>query len=143
MAISRNESLGREELAKRAPVIGGGLVVAAALLVGAASFIDGTNAGFGDRVPVYFLTGAVGFIGALLYMRTSPQEGTAVLRRATGVGCVSVVGVGLGTEAVIYGLIYVVPALSLYLTSAVIVACGLLYWSIRNWRAVNDLTRPW
>lgn len=143
MAISTNESVTREELVKRAPVVGSALVVAAALIVGVASFVGGANAGFPERLPVYVLAGAVAFLGALLSMRSSPQEGTAVLRRATAVGCVGFAGVGLGTEAAIYGLIHIAPALALYLASVLAVVCGVIYWSVRNWRAVDDLTRPW
>lgn len=79
--------------------------------------MSGANAGIGERLPMYLLAGAAGFVGALLYRRSSPQEGTAVLRGATAIGCVGVVGIGLGTEAVTYGLIHVVPALSVYLAS--------------------------
>jgi len=142
MSISANGNVDREELAERAPIVGGILVVAAVLAVGAASFVGGANAGFGDRLPVYVFAGAVAFIGALLWMRDSLQDGMSVLRGATAVGCFGFVGTCLGAEAAVYALV-VVPSLSLYLASVLTIACGLIYWSIRNWRAVNDLTRPW
>jgi len=143
MATSTNGIADREGLAERTLVAGGSLVVVATLLVGAASFVGGATAGFGGRLPVYLLAGAVVFVGALLAMRYSPQEGTTVLRRATAAGFLGVVGVGLGTEAVVYGLVIVAPGPYLYLAAAVIVGCGLVYWSFRNWHTVDDLTRPW
>jgi len=143
MATSTDGIGDRARLAERTPIVGGTLVVVAALAVGVASFVDGATAGFGVRFPVYLLAGAVVFVGALLTMRYSPQDGTTVLRRAIAAGFLGFVVLGLGTEAVVYGLIVVAPELSLYLASAVIVACGLVYWSFRNWHTVDDLTRPW
>lgn len=132
-----------ERLAERAPIVGGLLVAVAPLAVGAASFVGGATAGFGIRLPVYVLVGAIVFVGTLLAMRYSPRDGTAVLRRATVVGFLGFVVIGLGTEAVVYGLIVVASELTLYLASAVIIACGLVYWSFRNWYTVDDLTQPW
>lgn len=143
MATSSNGILGREGLTEKVPSVGGSLLAVAPLVVGAASFVGGASAGFGQRFPVYVLAGAVVFIGALLAMRYSPKDGTTVLRYATAAGILGFVGIALGIEAVVYGLMIVAPGLSLYLASAVIVACGLVYWSFRNWYAVEDLTQPW
>lgn len=143
MATPAKRNTDREELAESAPILGGVLVVAATLVVGAATFIGGATAGFGLRLPVYVLAGAVAFVGALLWMRDSPRDGTTVLRRAAAAGPVGFVVVSLGTEAVVYGLIIVASGPSLYLAAVLTVACGLVYWSLRNWRAVDDLTRPW
>lgn len=143
MATSTDGIADRERVVERAPIIGASLVPVAALAVGAASFVDGATAGFGTRLPVYVLAGAVVFVGALLMMRYSPEDGATVLRRATVAGFLGVVVVGLGTEAVVYGLLVVAPGLSLYLVSAATIACGLVYWSLRNWHTVDDLTRPW
>ena len=142
MGTSTKGDRGREELAEKAPIVGGGLVVAA-LVVSAASFVAGEATGFGARFPVYVFAGAAVFVGALLAMRYSPQEGTAVLRRSAVAGVLGFGAIATGTEAVVYGLIVVAPDLSLYLASVVLVGCGLAYWSVRNWRAVDDLTRPW
>ncbi len=143
MATSTDRIVGREELTESAPAVGGTLVAVTALAVGAASFIGGATTGFGGRLPVYVLSGAGVFVGALLAMRYLPQDGTAVLRRASVAGLLGFVGIGLGTEAVVYGLIVVAPARSLYVVAAVSIAGGLVYWSVRNWRSVDDLTRPW
>lgn len=142
MGTSTRGNVDREELAEKAPIVGGGLV-AVALAVAAASFVAGGTTGFGARLPVYVFAGAAVFVGALLAMRYSPQEGTAVLRRSAVAGVLGFGGIALGTEAVVYSLIVVAPDLSVYLASVVLVACGLVYWSVRNWRAVDDLTRPW
>lgn len=124
-------------------MLGGALIIVATLAVGVMSFVDGATAGFGVRFPVYVFSGAVVFVAALLTMRYSPQEQTTVLRRAVVAGCLGFVCIGLATEAVVYGLIVVAPTLSLYLASAVLILCGIVYWSLRNWRAVDDLSRPW
>jgi len=143
MATSTDRIVDGEGLAERAPAVSGALVVVTVLAVGVASFIDGATAGFGVRLPVYVLAGAGIFLGALLTLRYLPQDGATVLRRAISAGFLGFVVVGLGTEAVVYGLVVLAPELSLYLASAVIVACGLVYWSLRNWHAVDDLTRAW
>ncbi|MEF8814944.1 MAG: hypothetical protein V5A55_14185 [Halovenus sp.] len=143
MATSTDRIGGTEGLTERGPVVGGALVVVTVLAVGAASFVGGATTGFGIRLPVYVLSGAGVFVGALLTMRYLPQDGTTVLRRATAAGFLGFVGIGLGTEAVVYGLIVVAPELPLYVMAAVTVAGGLAYWSVRNWHTVDDLTRPW
>lgn len=143
MATSREREVDREELAERAPLIGGSIVVLAGLAVGAASFIDGPTPGFGVRLPIYVLAGAVVFVGALLAMRYSPRNSRAVLGRAMLAGVLGFAVVGLGVEAVIYAFVVVAPHLSLYLLSAAVVGCGLGYWSVRNWHTVDNLTRPW
>jgi len=143
MATSTDGIVDRDGLVERAPIAGGALVVVTVLAVGVASFVGGATAGFGVRLPVYVLAGAGVFAGALLAMRYLPQDGATVLRRAAVAGLLGFVGVGLGTEAVVYGLVVLAPGLSLYLASAVIVACGLVYWSLRNWDTVDNLTRRW
>ena len=142
METSTGRAVDQEALTERAPVIGGFLIVMAGVAVGGASFLGGATPGFEGRLPVYALVGAVLFVGALLRMRYSPQQGSAVLRRATAIGVLGIVLVGLWAEAAVYGLIIVVPGLSLYLAAAVIVAIGLVYWSVRNWWNFDDLTRP-
>ncbi|WP_436934600.1 hypothetical protein [Halovenus marina] len=143
MATSTDQTRDREGLLERVHIVGGSLVASVVLAVGVASFVDGATAGFGVRLPVYLLAGAVVFAGALVAMRYLPQDEMHVLRRATAAGVLGFVGISLGTEAVIYGLVVVAPQLSLYLASVGIVAGGLVYWSARNWRAVDDLTRGW
>lgn len=142
MATS-TEGIDPEALAERAPVIGGSVVLLAGLVVGVASFDGGATTGFERRLPIYVLAGTVFFVGALLALRYSPRDGTTVLRRASGAGFLGFVVVGLWSEAVVYGLIVVAPGLSVYLAAAAVLACGLAYWSLRNWQAVDDLTRPW
>lgn len=143
MATSTEGIVDRDVLARRAPVIGGFLVLLAGLGVGVVSFDGGATAGFERRIPIYVLAGAVLFVGGLLAMRYSPRDGATVLRRATGAGFLGFVAVGLWSEAVVYGLIVVAPELSLYVVSAAVLACGLGYWSVRSWQSVDDLTRPW
>jgi len=143
MATSTEGAIDREALIERVPVIGGSLVVIAGLAVGSASFVDGVTPGFRARLPVYALVGAVGFAATLLALRYSPRDRRAVLRNAALVGVLGFFVVGLWAEAIVYGLILVAPSMALYLLSAVIVCCGLGYWSLRSWHAVNDLTRPW
>ena len=143
MATSKAGFVDPEVLARRAPLIGGSIVLLAGLVVGVASFDGGATAGFERRFPIYVLAGTVCFVGALLALRYSPRDGTTVLRRATGAGFLGFVVVGLWSEAVVYGLILVAPELSVYLAAATVLACGLVYWSLRNWHAVDDLTHPW
>lgn len=143
MGTSTRDIVEREELADIAPIIGGSLVIFTTLAVGVVSFVDGPTAGFGARLPVYVFAGAAVFVGALLMMRYSPQDETTVLRYAAVAGCLGFIFIGLATEAVVYGLIIIAPDLSLYLASAITVLCGLVYWSLRNWHAVDDLSRPW
>jgi len=143
MATSKAGFVDRDALARRAPLIGGSIVLLAGLVVGVASFDGGATAGFERRLPIYALAGTVCFVGALLALRYSPRDGTTVLRRAAGAAFLGFVAVGLWSEAVVYGLILLAPELSVYLAAAAVLACGLGYWSLRNWQAVDDLTRPW
>lgn len=142
MATSTGAFLDREVPAQRALVIGGGVVGLVGLAVGAASLVTGATSGLRFRFPMYVLAGAVVFAGALLAMAHSPQNGRAVLRRAALAGLSGFTVVALGTEAVVYALV-VASGLSLYLLSGAVVALGFGYWSVRNWRAVDDLTRSW
>lgn len=143
MATSRERAVDREELAERAPLIGGSIVGIAGLAVGAASFIDGPTPGFEVRLPIYVLVGAVVFVGALLTMRDSPRNSRAVLSHAMLTGVLGFAVVCFGVEAVIYAFVVVAPGLSLYLLSAVVAGGGLAYWSVRNWHTVDNLTRSW
>ena len=143
MATSKAEIVDREVLERRGPVFGASAVLLAGLVVGVASFDGGATAGFDRRLPIYVLAGTVLFVGALLALRYSPRDRMTVLRRATGAGFLGSVFTGLWSEAVVYGLILTAPELSVYLAAAAVLTCGLAYWSLRNWHAVNDLTRPW
>lgn len=143
MGTLPKETIEQEELAERVPIIGGALLIVATLAVGVMSFLDGATAGFRVRFPVYLLAGAIVFVGTLLTMRYSPQNETTVLRRAVVVGCIGFALIGLATEAVVYGLMIIAPTLSLYLASALITLCGFVYWSLRNWHAVDNLSSPW
>lgn len=143
MATSSERRIGREALTQKAGVLGASLVAVAGLAVGTASVVNGSTPGLWTRVPVYVLAGAVVFIGALLAMRYSPRDDSTVLGRASLAGFLGFLVVGLGNEAMIYALIVFAPDLSLYLASVAVVSCGLVYWSLRNWHDVDDLTRPW
>ncbi|MFC7197108.1 hypothetical protein ACFQL4_24765 [Halosimplex aquaticum] len=88
------------------------------------------------------LAGSVGFVAALLAAEHSEYYGREALVTATCVGIVGFVMIGLGTEGVVYGLTnpdaVVASHLSAYLLSAAMIASGLGYWTVRNWR---DVTR--
>jgi hypothetical protein len=143
MATSSGSRIDVKALTQSAHVLGASLVVLAGLAVGTASVVNGSIPGLRTRLPVYALTGAVVFIGALLAMRNSPREKSSVLGRASLAGVLGFVVVALGNEAMIYTFIVLAPDLSLYVASVVVVSCGLVYWSVRDWYDVDDLTRPW
>lgn len=142
MATSTERLLDRTVLLERWPVAAGSLFVAAGLAFGATGVATGATPGLEHRLPVYALCGAFAFLGALLGMRASPRDAAAVLRRASLAGLAGLAIVGLGTEAVVYGLV-LLSGLALYVSAAVVVSFGVLYWSVRTWHTVEDLTRPW
>jgi len=142
MAASTERAVDSEALARRAPVLGGAVLLAAVLVVGGVSLVKGPP-GFEARLPTYALAGSVGFGGALLALRNSPRDSRSVLQWAVATGLGGFAVATLGTEGIIYGLLTVASATSLYAVAGGLVVCGLVYWSYRSWHTVEDLTRPW
>lgn len=132
----------RDVLVRAGPLICATTLALTAAFLGIVGIVSGAAAGIVGRLPLYVLAGSVGFVAALLAAEHSQYYGREALVSATAVGVVGFVMIGLGTEGVVYGLTHpdavVASHLSVYLLSAAMIASGVGYWSVRNWR---DVTR--
>jgi len=141
MATSANGYLERDVLARAGPLICATTLALTAAFLGIVGIVSGETGGLVGRLPLYVLAGSVGFVGALLAVEHSEYYGRPALATASGVGIVGFVMIGLGTEGVVYGLTnpdaVVASHLFVYLLSAAIVASGVGYWTVRNWRDVT------
>lgn len=143
MATSTDSVIDSEELLTSVPVVVGAVLAVATLTVGASTLVSGRAPGLAIRLPAYVLTGALAFVGALLSMTNARTAARTVLVRATLVGVGAFAVATLGTEGLVYLLLFAAPATTVYAVAAGLAAAGLGFWSLRNWRAVDDLTRSW
>lgn len=143
--MSARRFVDREAFARTGPVIVVCTLALTATFVGVVGLVSGKAGGVVARFPLYVLAGAVVFVGALLVLEQSRHDGRTVLAGAALVGAVGFVLASLGTEGIVYALTYpddvVASHLFVYLLSAAIIASGLGYWSVRNWRGVSRATK--
>jgi len=115
--------------------------VLTAAFVGVVALVSGAG-GVGSRLQFYILAGAVAFVASLLVLEESKYEGGGVMLGAVATGFVGFVAVGLSTEGVRYALArpdaVLASSLLVYLVAAALVASGLGYWSVRNWRLLGQ-----
>jgi len=81
------------------------------------------------------------FVGSLIVLEESRHRGKTVILGAVGTGIAGLVLVGLGTEGVVYATsapgTVLSSSLLVYLVAAALIASGLGYWSVRNWRLLG------
>jgi len=142
MATSTQGHLERDVLVRAGPLICATTLALTAAFLGIVGIASGNAGGLVARLPLYVLAGSVGFVAALLVAEHSQLYGREALATAAAVGIVGFVMIGLGTEGIVYGINYpdavVASHLSVYLLSAAMIASGIGYWTVRNWR---DVTR--
>jgi hypothetical protein len=142
MATSLQRTVDRAMLARTGALVGVCTAVLTAAFVGVVALASGRATGVGSRLQFYILAGAVVFVGSLLVLEESKYEGTTVILGAVGSGIAGLVIVGLGSEGVRYALARPDTVLSssllVYLVAAALVASGLGYWSVRNWRLLGQ-----
>jgi hypothetical protein len=116
-------------------------VALTATFVGVVGLASGENTAVVSRLPLYVLAGAVTFVVSVLVLEESRHDGRAVLVVAAGVAATGFVLAALGTEGVVYAANspdrVVASHLFVYLLSAALVASGVGYWSVRNWRSLG------
>jgi hypothetical protein len=141
MATSANGHLERDVLVRAGPLICATTLALTAAFMGIVGIASGNAGGVVGRLPLYVLAGSVAFVAALLAAEHSEYYGRPALVTAAGVGVVGFVMIGLGTEGVVYGATHpdavVASHLSVYLLSAAMIASGVGYWTVRNWRDVT------
>lgn len=141
MALSRNRLRNTDVLARTGSLIGLCTVALTAAFVGVLAIVSGETAGVVGRLPLYVLASAVVFVATLLAADETGTEGVTALVRAAVAGVSGFVLLALGAEGIIYAVTnpdaVVASHLFVYLLSAAIIASGLGYWSVRNWRDVS------
>jgi hypothetical protein len=142
MATSLERTVDRTMLARTGALVGCCTAALTAAFVGVVALVTGTAGGVDSRLQFYILAGAVAFVASLLVLEESRHEGKTVILGAVGIGLTSLVLVGLGTEGVRYAMAQPRTVLSssllVYLVAAALIASGLGYWSVRNWRLVGQ-----
>lgn len=146
MATTSGSHLDRRSLERAGPLVAG-IATCTALLtaafVGVVGLASGSSGGVVARLPLYVLASSVAFVGTLLVVDHVRTDGLTVLGRAVAAGVVTFVLVALGAEGVVYALTspesVVASHLFAYLFSAAIIASGLGYWGLHNWREVRGL----
>lgn len=143
MATSGNRRINRDVLVETGSVIGICTVTLTAVFVGLVGLLSGEATGMLTRLPLYVLVSSLVFLGALIAMDHSRYHGQTVLIRALVVGVAGFLIVSLGAEGTVYALTHpeqvVISHLFVYLVSAAVIASGFGYWSVRNWRDVNEM----
>lgn len=141
MALSRNRLQNTDVLARTGSLIALCTVALTAAFVGVLAIVSGETAGAVGRLPLYVLASAVVFVATLLAADETGTEGLTALVRAAVAGVGGFVLLALGVEGIIYAVTnpdaVVASHLFVYLLSAAIIASGLGYWSVRNWRDVT------
>lgn len=142
MATSLQRTVDRAMLARTGALVGVCTAVLTAAFVGVVALVSGQAAGVESRLQFYILAGAVAFVGSLIVLEESRHQGKTVILGAVGTGIVGLVLVGLGSEGVQYAMAEPETVLSssllVYLVAAALIASGLGYWSVRNWRLLGQ-----
>jgi hypothetical protein len=143
MATSGKRRIDRDILVETGSVIGVCTVTLTAVFVGLVGLLSGEATGMVTRLPLYVLVSSLVFLAALIVMDHSQYHGQTILIRALVGGIAGFLVVTLGTEGIVYALTHpervVVSHLFVYLLSAAIIASGIGYWSVLNWRDVNKM----
>jgi hypothetical protein len=141
MALSRNRLRDTGVLARTGSLIGLCTAVLTAAFIGVLALVSGETAGAVGRLPLYVLASAVVFVATLLASDGRGTDGITALVRAAVAGVGGFVLLALDVEGIIYAVTnpdaVVASHLFAYLLSAAIIASGLGYWSVRNWRDVS------
>jgi len=141
MATSLQRTVDRGVLARTGALVGVCTVALTAAFVGIAAIVTGDAVGVISRLQFYILAGAVAFVSGLLVLEESRHRGRTVLVGATATGIAGFLLIGLGSEGVLYALAEPATVLSsslfVYLVAAALIASGVGYWSVRNWRLVD------
>ena len=142
MATSLERTVDRSMLARTGALVGICTAVLTAAFVGVVALVSGHAAGVGGRLQFYILAGAVAFVGSLIVLDESRHREKTVILGAAGTGIAGLVLVGLGSEGVMYAVSAPETVLSssllVYLVAAALIASGLGYWSVRNWRTLGQ-----
>jgi hypothetical protein len=143
MSLSTNQFTERDVLVRTGSLIAGCTVALTVAFLGVVGLVSGNTAGLLTRLPLYVLASSVVFIATLLLLDDTRRSGQEVLVQAVLAGVGGFVVIALGVEGIVYAVTHpsqvVASHLFIYLVSASIIASGLGYWSVRNWRDVGKL----
>lgn len=118
-------------------VVTSSVLLTTALIGIIAVFSEGV-AGFGGRVPVYFLAAAIVFVTLVIGFEGQAFDGRTILLSTVGLAVVLGILVALVGEGLVYALRYPAAVLTsrllLYLLATGVICTGLVYWGLRHWR---------
>ncbi|MBX0323831.1 hypothetical protein EGH21_12400 [Halomicroarcula sp. F13] len=141
MATRRGQRVDRAVLLRTGGLVGVCTLALTAAFVGVVALVTGGASDASSRLQLYVLAGAVTFVAGLVVLEESRHRGQRGLVGASVAGIVGFLQVALGTEGVVYAVenpeVVVSSDLFVYLVAAALVASGLGYWSVRNWRLVG------
>jgi hypothetical protein len=141
MATSLQRTVDRAMLARTGGLVGVCTAVLTADFVGVVALTSGNADGAGSRLQFYILAGALAFVASLLVLEESRHDGRTVIQGALLAGVIGCVVVGLANEGVLYAMAdpgtVLSSSLLVYLVAAALIASGLGYWSVRNWRLLG------
>ena len=121
----------------------GALIVGCTLLltasfVGVIATVQGTVAGFENRIPWYLVAAAGVFVATIVLLEFNNARGKTIIASGVFTGVVSFVLLFFAVEGVLYAIRYpeaiFVSQLVMYFLAAALVATGLGYWGLRHWR---------
>ena len=142
MATSLERTVDRLVLARTGALVGVCTGVLTAAFVGVVALVRGDAVGVGSRLQFYILAGALAFVGSLIVLEESRHGSKTVILGASVTGVAGFAVVALGAEGVRYATVrpdaVLASSLFVYLVAAALVASGLGYWSLRNWRALGE-----
>lgn len=118
-------------------VVGSTVLLTMALL-GVVAAVTGRLVGYGTRLPVYFLGGAVLFVVLVFQFERREYDGRTTIRSTAGLAVVGTVLLFLIGEGAVYVVSYpgqiLASQLVIYLLAVGVVCTGLVYWGLNHWR---------
>lgn len=125
----------RERALRLGTVVLGSTLAIAMSFFGLIALLTGDAAGTLDRLPLYVLAMAAGFVAAVVTLDDYALHGETVLTWAAILATGTFLFVGLGTEGIVYSIRYPEEVLSsqlfVYVLSAGLIATGLGFWVAR------------
>lgn len=124
---------------------GGCTLALTASFVGVVALLTEATTAVADRLPFYVLVTAIVFVTIIVLLDAADYSGERVLSAALTFALGSFLVVGLSIEGFVFAVEYpdrvLASQLLFYFLSGGLVATGLGYWALRNWREVAGRRR--
>ena len=124
---------------------GGCTLALTASFVGLVALLTASAEGVVARLPFFVLVTAAVFVSTIVLLDTADYPGERVLQAAVTLSIVAFVVVVLSVEGAVFAFEHPEQVLDsqllFYFLSGGLVATGLGYWALRNWRDVAQKSR--